>query len=87
MILAPRQVALLASAERCSTPEPIAERGAARYVACQMNANGSSRALAAKALAALTGIAGRDALLSAGYDIPEARPTSPRVPGTTKTTP
>lgn len=76
VILAPRQVALLASSERCSSPQPVAERGSARFVACLMNADGSSRALAAKALTAITDLEGRDALLAAGFDVPEARPTA-----------
>ncbi len=75
-VLGTRQIAALGASDRCSSPQAIASRGGAKYAACLVNVDGASRALAAEALAALTGLEGRDALLNAGYDIPSARPQS-----------
>lgn len=86
-VLGAQQTAVLAASERCSEAEAIAERGSARYAACLVNAKGSSRALAAEALTALTDLKGRGALLDAGFDVPEVRPEAAATTPATSTTP
>lgn len=95
-VLGATQTAALASAERCSDAQPVAAKGSARYATCLVNAAGSSRALAAAAVDALTDLDGRSALLDAGFDVPTTRPeplrttpteTTPTAPAANATSP
>ncbi len=55
----------------CSDAAVFASRGATDYVACDVNAQGSSRDLAARVRARLASLEGRDVLLDAGLDVPQ----------------
>jgi hypothetical protein len=74
-ILTTAATQLLTDQERCSNPEAVATRATSTYAGCLVNANGSSRALGAAAIDALTDLEGRDALLEAGFEVPPDRPT------------
>lgn len=62
----------LIDAELCSDAAVFASRGRTEYVACDLNAQGSSRQLASEVREALASLRGRDALIGAGLDVPQS---------------
>ncbi len=62
----------LIDAELCSDAAVFASRGRTAYVACDLNAQGSSRQLASEVREALASLRGRDALIGAGLDVPQS---------------
>jgi hypothetical protein len=68
----------LIDAGTCSDAAVFASRGRTQYVACDVNAQGSSRELASTVRTRLASFEGRDALIGAGLDVPQTGdPTTP----------
>lgn len=62
----------LIDAGTCSDAAVFASRGRTQYVACDVNAQGSSREHASAVRERLASLAGRDALIGAGLDVPQS---------------
>lgn len=74
----------LVDAGTCSDAAVFASRGRTQYVACNVNAQGSSRERAATVRDRLASLDGRDALIGAGLDVPQtgdATPPAATAPG------
>lgn len=69
----------LIDAGTCDDAAVFASRNRTDYVACDVNAQGSSRELSSRVRDRLAGLEGRDTLIGAGLDVPQSgdAPTTP----------
>lgn len=61
----------LIDAGTCSDAAVFASRGRTQFVACDVNAQGSSRELSSRVRERLASLDGRDQLINAGLDVPQ----------------